>query len=103
MPHTRRARKDIADDLRTLARDSETLIEALAEDASTNVKEARERLREVVNRVKDNYGDWQERGMEKARNAYRSTDRTIRTHPYQSVGLALGAGLLLGWLLPSRD
>ena len=33
----------------------------------------------------------------------RRTDRRIRTHPYQSLAVALGAGLLLGMALSRRN
>ena len=37
-----------------------------------------------------------------ARVGAQRTDRTIRTHPYQSLGLALGVGVLLGAVLRRR-
>jgi ElaB/YqjD/DUF883 family membrane-anchored ribosome-binding protein len=35
---------------------------------------------------------------EKTISAARTSDKTIRQHPYQSIGIALGVGILLGAL-----
>jgi ElaB/YqjD/DUF883 family membrane-anchored ribosome-binding protein len=40
----------------------------------------------------------EERAMEGAR----ATDRVIREHPYQSIGVAFGIGLLIGVLVTRR-
>ncbi|MCL5097628.1 MAG: hypothetical protein M1608_08885 [Candidatus Omnitrophica bacterium] len=29
----------------------------------------------------------------------KSTDQTLRTHPYESMGIALGFGIVAGWLI----
>jgi len=33
----------------------------------------------------------------------RVTDRSIRTHPYQALGIAFGVGLLLGFFIKKRS
>lgn len=37
--------------------------------------------------------------QDKAATGMRATDRTIRTHPYQSIGIAFGVGILLGFMM----
>lgn len=37
--------------------------------------------------------------QDKAATGLKATDRTIRTHPYQTIGIAFGVGVLLGFLL----
>ena len=44
-------------------------------------------------------GVWRE---EKAREGARATDKVIREHPYQSIGLAFGLGLLIGVLVTRK-
>ena len=39
-----------------------------------------------------------QRGEEKAVERAKAADRVIRDHPYQTVGLAFGLGLLIGLL-----
>lgn len=43
-----------------------------------------------------------ERLQDSAAAGARATDRCIRANPYQSLGVALGAGVLIGYLLNRR-
>lgn len=99
---TRKARAQVADDLRSLAHDANDLLNYTAGDLSENARQARLGLRNVIDRVKDTCGEVQERSMETARAAAKRAGRTVRTHPYQSLGVALGIGVLLGFLIRRR-
>lgn len=94
-----RARERVMADLRALADDAESLLRATADDASEKAKEARVRLMAALDRAKANYDDFQARGVESAKAAAKKADDTIRAHPYESIGIAFGVGLLLGALL----
>ena len=62
--------------------------------------ELRARLTAALEKAKDGC----ERLQDKTVAAARATDEAIREHPYQAVGVALGAGVLIGLLLArSRD
>jgi ElaB/YqjD/DUF883 family membrane-anchored ribosome-binding protein len=102
MPHMRHSRERHVLDLRTLARDAEHLLEATAEDLTDKTREARKRLADVVERVKTSCNELQEQSIESARLAIEQTDHAVRAHPYQSVGIAFGVGVLVGWLLPRK-
>jgi ElaB/YqjD/DUF883 family membrane-anchored ribosome-binding protein len=39
---------------------------------------------------------------EKTTAAAKATDRTIREHPYESIGIAFGLGLLVGVLVARK-
>ena len=102
MPHARRARARLVNDLRTLARDAEHLVEATAEDVSEKAGHARERLSSAVERLKETCEELQERSLASARAAVEETDRAVRSHPYQSIGVAFGVGFLVGYLMRRR-
>lgn len=90
----------IVADLKVLARDAEDLLEATAGDVTDKAKEARTRLRKALAVAKDTCGDLQEKALDGAK----ATDKVIREHPYQSIGVAFGVGLLIGVLaLRGRD
>ena len=93
---TRNALDRVLDDLRALMSDSETLLEATAGDASTAAQDARAKIREALKQAKETYEDLQERAVTSVRDAVETTDTAIRSHPYQSLGIALGAGFLIG-------
>jgi ElaB/YqjD/DUF883 family membrane-anchored ribosome-binding protein len=49
---------------------------------------ATEKAKEVCNRLQD-----------QTAAAAKATDKTIREHPYQAIGIAFGVGLLIGVLV----
>ena len=75
------------------------MLAATAEMTDKKVTEARERLSAALERGKLTC----EQVQEKARQGVRATDETVRSHPYESIGVAFGAGLLIGLLLRNRD
>jgi ElaB/YqjD/DUF883 family membrane-anchored ribosome-binding protein len=79
-------------DFRTLAHDAEALLKATADDASDHAKQARARLMSALETAKDSIEQMEEKVIAGAKVA----DRTIREHPYESIGIALGVGLLIG-------
>ena len=97
--HTRLARERVMADLKALAGDAETLLRATADDASDKAKDARARLSAAVEKAKTTYADLQERSIETAKEAVKKADDTVRAHPYESIAVAFGVGLLLGALL----
>lgn len=103
LPHARRARDRVADDLRTLAHDSEVLLAATAQDLGENANRARERLRETIDRIKETVGDWRSEGMASVRHAAERADEAVHAHPYRALGIAFGAGLLVGLLFRRDD
>lgn len=92
------ARARLAEDVRTLIHDAERLLEATAGDVSEKAKDLRARLRDAVDRAKLSAADLQAQ----ARAGARKVDEVVRQHPYESMGVAFGVGVLLGVLLNRR-
>lgn len=97
--HTRQARERVMADLKMLASDAEDLLRATAGDVSDKAKEARARVSAALDRAKSTFADLQAQGIESAQAAAKKADETIRAHPYESIGIAFGVGVLLGVLL----
>ena len=88
----------IRNDVGTLAEDARALMAATADVAGDKVAEARKRLSAALESGKELYGRVREKAVEGAKAA----DETVREHPYQAIGIALGVGALLGYLLTRR-
>lgn len=99
---SRLARERVMGDLKTLAADAEALLRATASDASDKAQEVRAKLAATLEKAKTTYEDMQAQGIAAAKAAARKADDTIRAHPYESIGIAFGVGLLLGALLRRR-
>jgi ElaB/YqjD/DUF883 family membrane-anchored ribosome-binding protein len=66
----------------------------------TGKGELRAKLENVIEKSKEACGRLQDRTAAAAK----ATDKTIREHPYQAIGIALGVGVLIGLLVSrSRD
>ena len=85
-------------DLKTVARDAEELIKASAGEVGEKAREARARLTNAVESAKAAC----HRLEEKAVAVAKATDKVIREHPYQSIGIAFGVGLLIGVLVTRK-
>jgi ElaB/YqjD/DUF883 family membrane-anchored ribosome-binding protein len=92
------SREKVKEDLRVLVRDAEGLLKATAGDVSEKAKEARSQLMETLEKAKATC----HRLQDKTVAAAKATDKLIREHPYESIGIALGAGLLIGVLVARK-
>ena len=81
-----------------LVDDTRELLAATAECGEEAVIAARERIADALDQAKDAYIAVQKG----ATQSVRSADKAIRTNPYQALGVAFGAGLILGWLVRRR-
>jgi ElaB/YqjD/DUF883 family membrane-anchored ribosome-binding protein len=89
---TEQASDRVVKDLKLIIRDAEALLKATAGQADDKVTEVRERLNLALDSAKKTCEHLQERTVEAAKTA----DRVVRDHPYESIGVAFGVGLLFG-------
>jgi len=88
-------RQKLMNDLKVVVRDAEELMKATASDLGEKAREARVKLSATLESAKVTCKRLEERTVASARAA----DRVIRDHPYQTVGIAFGVGLLVGVLV----
>jgi ElaB/YqjD/DUF883 family membrane-anchored ribosome-binding protein len=85
-------------DLKRIVRDSEELLHATKDAVGDKADEVRERLTDALEAAKRTCRRLEDKALDSAKAA----DRTIRDHPYQSMGVAFGVGLLIGVLVIRR-
>jgi ElaB/YqjD/DUF883 family membrane-anchored ribosome-binding protein len=93
-----RQKQEISNDLGTLAEDARALMAATADVAGDKVSEARQRLAAALENGKEIYG----RVKDKAVEGVKATDKVVRENPYQAIGIAIGVGALVGYLVGRR-
>jgi ElaB/YqjD/DUF883 family membrane-anchored ribosome-binding protein len=96
------ARERVVEDLKALVKDSEELLKATAGDVSDKAREARTRLAAALERARASCEHLQEQTLAKAKAAAKKADATIRSHPYESIGIAFGVGVLIGFLISRK-
>lgn len=96
------ARERVLHDLKELARDAEGLLKATAGDLSEKGKELRSRLAKTLERAMVTCNELQQETVATAKAAAKKADTVIRHHPYESIGIAFGVGLLIGVLVARK-
>lgn len=87
---------ELAENLKRLIHDAEKmLVNSASEQVDETVEELRKQLREKVDHLRSAYEAAECRVLSVASEA----DKRIRKNPYESVGLALGIGVIIGLLL----
>jgi len=96
------ARQRVLADMKSLAQSSEHLLKATADDVNAKVKDARDRVIAALDRSRILCEHLQQDTAAAARAAATKADTTVRAHPYESMGVAFGVGLLIGVLVARR-
>ncbi len=88
----------LTSDLKQVMRDAEDLLKITVGNAGEEVKAVRGRLATALESAKATCERFQDKTVEVAK----ATDQTIRQHPYESLGIVFGVGLLIGVLVGRR-
>jgi ElaB/YqjD/DUF883 family membrane-anchored ribosome-binding protein len=81
-----------------LMEDAQALLAATAHVAEEKVVEARKRLTSAIEKGKETWNTVQEKAVAGAK----ATDQVIRANPYKALGVALGVGMVIGYLFRRR-
>lgn len=86
----------LLNELRALVAEAEGLTKGdINEQVHDKLAELKDRFHDAQERLSEYYDIAKEKVVEGARR----TDQTIRSHPYESLAIALGVGVLIGALI----
>ena|ERR1017187_1132302 len=85
-------------DIHTLAEDARALVAATADVAGEKVGDARKRLADALERVKEIASNVRDKAVAGAK----ATDEAVHEHPYKAIAIAAGVGVLIGFLIARR-
>lgn len=89
----------IRQELRDVVRDTEEMLRHKVQDAGDGYQVAREKLERSLKKASNELHAAEEALVERTKNAVRATDHYVHDHPWESIGVAAGVGLLLGLLI----
>ena len=95
------ANEKLVSDFKAVVADTEELLRLTADQTGDKAVEVRARLREKLAGAKVKLQELEAAVIEKTKAAARATDEYVHENPWKAVGVAAGAGFLLG-LLPNR-
>lgn len=92
----------LLENLKAVISHSEELLRMGYGEGEEKGQELRERMQERIRQAKTDLGRLQESALTNVRAAGQATDTFVHDNPWQSTGIAVGVGLLLGLLLARR-
>ena len=95
-------RDKLVSDMKTVIADAEELLKATASQAGDKAAAARVKVQESIDIAKGKLSELGEAGVDKAKAAARVTDDFVHDNPWQAVGIAAAAGVVLGLLISRR-
>ena len=96
------SKEKLVADLKVVVADAEELLRATASQAGEKVVAARERIQASLATAKVKLSDAERALLEKSKLAAKAADEYVRDNPWQAVGAAAVAGLVLGVLISRR-
>jgi ElaB/YqjD/DUF883 family membrane-anchored ribosome-binding protein len=89
-------------DVRAVVDDAEALLRHAVRDAGEGYDDARSRLERSLKAARTELEGVEHAVLDNARRAKQATDEYVHQHPWQSMGIGAGVGLLLGMLISRR-
>ena len=96
------SKQKLVADLKVVVADAEELLRATATQAGEKVSAARERIQASLATAKVKLTDAERALVDKTKDAAKAADVYVRENPWQAVGIAAAAGLVLGVLISRR-
>lgn len=92
----------IIENLTKAVHEAESVLESLVETGDEESKELKETLQALLDKAGNKFKDAENTAISKGKEAFRYTENTLESHPWQSIGIAGLAGLVIGILISKR-
>lgn len=89
-------------DVRAVVDDAEALLRHAVSDAGEGYDDARGRLERSLKTARTELESIEQAVLDNARRAKEATNEYVHQHPWQSMGIGAGVGLLLGMLISRK-
>ncbi len=89
----------IRQELRDVVRDTEEMLRHKVQDAGEGYQVAREKLERSLKKASSELHEAEQALVDRTKKAARATDHYVHDHPWESIGVAAGVGVLLGLLI----
>lgn len=94
--------KTVRNDMKTLVKDAQELFRQAAAASGDKAEELRAKGLTLLDVALEKAHDVQVAAIEKGKAAAQTTDEFVHEHPWKSIGIAAGVGLVVGMLISRR-
>ena len=92
----------LVSDVKLLVKDTEELVRATAAQAGEKIVDIRNRAQDRVTHLKPQLDKLEMVVIDRAKSTATATDAYIHENPWTAIGVAAGAGLVIGMLIGRR-
>ena len=96
------ARERLAQSLKHMVDEADQLLSKAERSGSEQFNAARAKFETQLQHAKEELRHLELSAIDSAKRAARVTDHAVHEHPYAAMGIAAGAGLLIGMLISRR-
>lgn len=89
-------------DLRAVMHDAQQLLDSGVASCSAQAGQTRERLETAINDMRQSLAACQPNVRQRLTHWQHASDDYVHQHPWTTMGVAVAAGVTLGWLLGRR-
>jgi ElaB/YqjD/DUF883 family membrane-anchored ribosome-binding protein len=95
-------RERLMADVNTVLVDAEDLLRQAATASGEQAVDLRRRAQSAIASAKTRLVEVEHKVVDQARHAAKATDHWVHDHPWKAIGIAAGAGVLIGLLINRR-
>ena len=99
----RENKEKLIEDFHSVISDTEELMRSVSGESGGKAQALRAKLEQNLKHAKEYLQDFEETVVDKSKVAARITDDYVHENAWQTVGLAIGLGVVIGLLLRNRD
>ncbi len=92
-------KSQLIDEFNELLVDAEALLTATASQTGDKIVELRSKVGESIRVAKENMCEMETAVLQQTKAAAKATDAYVHENPWQSVGVAMSVGFVIGWLM----
>ena len=94
--------KTVRNDMKTLVKDAQELFREASHASGEKAEELRAKGLVLLDSAMERAHELQAVALEKGKAAAHTTDEFVHEHPWKSIGIAAGVGLVIGMLISRR-
>lgn len=102
IPTSVNVQEQLVSDIKSVIAEAEEMLGATADQAGEKIANLRVRIQARLRDAKSRLADAEEVLLAKTKAAARATDEYVHESPWTAIGIAAGAGLLIGLLIGRR-
>jgi ElaB/YqjD/DUF883 family membrane-anchored ribosome-binding protein len=90
-------------DFHSVLTDTEELMKSVSNESGGTTQALRTKIEQNLQQAKEYLEDFEDSIIDKSKTAARATDEYVHENAWQTIGLAVGIGILIGYLISDRD